>query len=210
LASTIEDKRAAVSIRVGLSSSLSSAALAILGAQAALTTFILDKREHLIWFFIWSIVAWVSLVFSIYIGGKGIAEEYKAGYQGKWQDKSKKGQFKLQTLSALFGVISVLFLTICGDSKPDKDTKDDAKHHQDIAALTAQLSILQNNVDKKLVLENEITELKSLVNLLEKRSEVDQVSIKLLHDEVLNLSNSISCIQTTSKNKLKSTKALHH
>lgn len=113
-----DDKRAAVGIQASLSNSLITAALAVLGAQAAIVTFVLDRRVNLTLFYLWAGIGTLALITSMLCGGKGIASAYKSGFSGSWRETSK-GQFQAQTWLALFGVVAVGISVFCGDAKPE-------------------------------------------------------------------------------------------
>lgn len=85
---TVEDKRAASNITATLSSYLITAALGVIAAEAAIVTFIFDKRQHLAWFFLLSVLGLASSVASIYFGGKGIFKLTKQGFDGDWVIKT--------------------------------------------------------------------------------------------------------------------------
>src|SRR5262249_28605564 len=114
-----EDMRTAVQIKVGLSSYLTSGALAVLGAEAVIVTFVLDKREHLLWFYVAGAAGFAMLVYSMVLGSKGIAEAYKDGFQGNWKLDSSKGQFNRQAICALLGVVFVFASVLAGTPKQD-------------------------------------------------------------------------------------------
>ena len=98
---TPDDERAAASIYTSLSSYVITASLGVIAAQAALATFVLDKRDHLLWFYIWMISGLVASVLSIVLGGRGIADIASDGFDGEWTLKPKGGDlFNYQAISA--------------------------------------------------------------------------------------------------------------
>ena len=121
---TDEDKRAAVNIETSLSSYLMTAALAVIGAEAAVLTFVLDKREKLGSFYFVSGLGFLLLVASIYHGGRGIMEVYKNGFAGKWGVQTSKRDFNRQAILSLLGVIlvfaSVVVAMCIATPKPQK------------------------------------------------------------------------------------------
>jgi hypothetical protein len=113
-----EDRRTASSLVTTLSSYLITAALAVLGAQAVLTTFVIDKREHLIWFYLVGGLGTVALVGSIALGGAGAYEIIAAGSRGDWKITTRGSKFNVQTWLALIGTILVIASAFLGDAKP--------------------------------------------------------------------------------------------
>jgi hypothetical protein len=133
-----EDKRAAVGIQVSLSNSLITAALAVLGAQAAIVTFVLDRRVGLTLFYVWAGTGTLCLIGSMLFGGKGIASAYKSGFSGTWSEKSKV-QFQSQTWLALIGVVAVGISVFCGDLKPEPSNPEIVGLSRRIETLETQL-----------------------------------------------------------------------
>jgi hypothetical protein len=111
------EKRAATGIAVNLSSYLITGSLAVLGAQAVVVTFTLDKKENLIAFGVVSFLAFVSLIGSIYFGGKGIDELTKSGYRGEWAITTRGGRFNSQAILTLVGVLLLGISTLLGSPK---------------------------------------------------------------------------------------------
>jgi len=158
-----EDQRTAVAMQVSLSNSLVTAALTVLGAQAVIVTFVLDKRTDLSVFYAVSSVGAVMLVSSMVVGGKGIAEAYKSGFAGTWRSASS-GQFQFQTILALVGVFAVGVSTFCGTAQPP-----------DSAILSTMLERLQKmelatTADRQSIarLEGEVRQLRTSVQKVER------------------------------------------
>jgi hypothetical protein len=116
---TDEDKRAAVNLKISLSSYVITAALGVIAAQAAITTFVLDKRELLTSFIAFSALGFGALIASIYFGGKGITDTYKSGFEGDWKVADPKRQFNLQAILALVGVGLAVVSIFLGTPKAD-------------------------------------------------------------------------------------------
>jgi hypothetical protein len=112
-----DDMRAAASLTTALSSYLITAALAVLGADAIVATFVIDKRQHLIAFFVVNAVGLVALVFSIIFGGRGIYEIVKSGYEGEWRIKTRHRDFNCQAILVLLGTILVVVSSLLGCPK---------------------------------------------------------------------------------------------
>ncbi len=112
-----EDARAAAGLVVSLSSYVVTAALAVLGAQAVVVTFILDKRTHLMPFYITTGLGGLALISSVIVGGWGIYEIAVAGAKGRWTVRTKGGKFNMQSVLALLGAILVVTSAFLGDPK---------------------------------------------------------------------------------------------
>jgi hypothetical protein len=115
---TIDDRRAASSLVTTLSSYVITAALAVLGAQAVLATFVIDRREHLTSFYVVGGFGTAALVGSIIIGGAGVYEIISAGARGDWRITTRGGKFNIQAWLALIGTILVIASAFLGDAKP--------------------------------------------------------------------------------------------
>ena len=113
-----EDRRAAASLTTALSSYLITATLAVLGAQAIVATFVLDNRQHLTGFYVVSFIGLAFLVSSIILGGRGIYEIVKSGYEGHWKIETKHRSFNYQAVFALLGAILVVASALLGCPKP--------------------------------------------------------------------------------------------
>lgn len=113
-----DDLRAASNLTTTLSGYLITAALAVLGGQAIVVTFVIDKRNQLEAFYAVSAVGTASLVCSIILGGAGIYEIVHAGARGEWKVSTKGGKFNLQAVLALLGAVLVVASAFLGHSKP--------------------------------------------------------------------------------------------
>jgi hypothetical protein len=153
---TVEDRRAAVEIKMSLSSYLISAALTVLGVQVALITFVLDKRESLLFFGVVSVAGALLLVASMFVGGKGITEAYKKGFAGNWQVTSTQGQFSLQAALALAGVFCVAWSAFLGRTQPDIKTSALEAEINNLKATVAGAAAERRSLsDRVLLLESE-------------------------------------------------------
>jgi hypothetical protein len=115
---TPDDRRAASSLVTTLSGYIMTAALAVLGAQAVLATFVIDRREHLTSFYVVGGFGAAALIGSIIVGGKGVGEMIGAGARGDWKIKTRGDKFNIQAYLALIGTILVIASAFLGDSKP--------------------------------------------------------------------------------------------
>jgi hypothetical protein len=113
----VESARAAAGMRVTLSTFVITAALGAIAAQATLTTFILDKRTNLAWYYVAAIFGLAFLVISIVFGAKGITDIYKDGYCGNWLKETGGGKLPAQAIFAVLGLFCVALSTFAGDTK---------------------------------------------------------------------------------------------
>ena len=113
-----EDRRSAANLAVTLSGLVVTAALAVLGAQAVVVTFVIDRRDDLLGFYAVSVCGMVALVASIVLGGRGIWEIVSGGFDGAWRVTTQHGKFNFQAILALVGAILVATSAFLGDPKP--------------------------------------------------------------------------------------------
>lgn len=118
MSATDEDRREASSLATTLSSYVITAALAVLGAQAVITTFVMDKREGLTWFYVISGLGAACLIGSVILGGRGIWEIVGNGFEGNWDINPRNQKFNVQALLALAGTIFVVASAFLGHPKP--------------------------------------------------------------------------------------------
>jgi len=140
-----EDQRTAIGLKIGLSSTLMAVSLAFIGAAAGIATFVLDKREHLFWFYVCFVGSLVLLTISGVLGGKGISVAYKSGFSGQWVCEDK-GIFNGQAVSLLLGIVLVCLTAFTGVPKPSTDLSEAAKFdslEKKIDSLQQQLTDLQ-------------------------------------------------------------------
>ena len=119
-----EDQRNAATIYASLSSYVMTASLGVIAAQAALATFVLDKRDHLVWFYVWMIAGLVSSVVSIVFGGRGIAAIASGGFGGAWSLKPNGDSFNRQAAFCLLGMALLLASLFAGHRKPENPSAD--------------------------------------------------------------------------------------
>jgi predicted NodU family carbamoyl transferase len=115
---SIEDHRQASSLATSLSTYVATATLALLGAQAVIATFVVDKRTHLLAFYVVSGFAAAALILSIIFGGLGAYELISAGRSGDWRISTRHRKFNVQSLLALIGALLVVLSAFLGDAKP--------------------------------------------------------------------------------------------
>jgi cell division protein FtsB len=155
-AGTAEDRKAAVSMWVTLSSQVITATLAILAVEGAFVTYVVDKRLPGAVFYALITLSALSLIFSILSGGVGISRLTVAGSHGRWELREGSSNFGMQSLACLVGV-SLFFLSIflfSGGTKEDAQAKE--------------VKVLQ---DKNLALESQVKDLSQQLNELRSKYE---------------------------------------
>jgi hypothetical protein len=115
---SIEYRRTASGLVTTLSGYVITAALAILGAQAVVATFVIDRRQHLTGFYVVSASGTALLIGSVLLGGAGMDEIVRAGANGNWKIRTRYGKFNWQALLALAGTVLVVVSAFLGDPKP--------------------------------------------------------------------------------------------
>jgi len=148
---TAEDERNAANIYASLSSYVITAALGVIAAQATLAVFVLDKRDHLFWFYLWMICGVGATVLSIIFGGRGVASIASSGFGGTWTLKPKGDLFNLQALLCLLGIVCLLFSLFSGSTKPENPS---SKNEIDLLNKSAQ------------TLQDQINDLRAQINSL--------------------------------------------
>lgn len=138
-----EDARAAATIITSLSSYVITASLAVLGAQAVITTFVLDKRTDLAMFYVVASLGAACLVASILVGGRGINEVATRGKRGSWETRTRHHAFDWQAWLTLIGLAFVAASLFFGTSKADATQQ---RGDNRVAVLQGQISSLQRRV----------------------------------------------------------------
>jgi hypothetical protein len=114
---TGEDARASAILRTTLSAYVITAALAGVAAQATITTFVIDKRDHLDAFYAVAGVGFVGLLASAVVGALGISEIYDEGATGVWSRDTGHGKLNAQGLLVLLGIVFVVASVFIGKTK---------------------------------------------------------------------------------------------
>jgi hypothetical protein len=161
MAGTIDDRRTAANITSSLSSYLITAALGVIAAQTVIVTFILDKREHLLWFYVISVMALVAAIESIYFGGKGIWQLTRRGYEGDWIIRPSGARFNTQAALVLASAFFVFLSVFCGSPKPEKPSVP-----PELAVQANQLRELQKNIGE---LETKVKTISTQLDTLKAR-----------------------------------------
>jgi hypothetical protein len=143
---TSDDRREAASLVASLSSSVTSASVALLGAGVIITTYVADKYEHLIAFYVLMAAAAFALVMSLLQGGEGIFEIAAKGFVGDWRIRTDKRRFNKQVSWMLGGIALLLIGTLIGLTAKRRDTAT-AQSTRAIEALTNAVSANQRQVE---------------------------------------------------------------
>lgn len=138
-----EDQRSAANIYASLSSYVITAALGVIAAQAALAVFVLDKREHLFWFYFWMIAGGAASVISVVLGGRGVAAIASSGFKGEWTLKPKGDYFNRQAGLCLLGVLCLLFSLFSGATKSETSGVENR-----IDQLSKSVQLLQDELNE--------------------------------------------------------------
>lgn len=117
---TEEDKRAAVSISLNLSTQIITAALALLAVEGAYAAYALGGRQVKSGFTLACIISAALVVVSIFIAGKGITAARNAGYSGSWDLEVGKSHFNWQAMLCLLALLAFgIALLLSGQSNED-------------------------------------------------------------------------------------------
>src|SRR5438105_15293131 len=145
---TPEDLRAAINIKASLASNLITVALAFIGAEGGIGVFVLDKREHLAWFYLAAAAAVVALALSVCFGGSGIAKAYRDGFEGKWELRDQ-GRFNVQSILCLLGAGLVVISAMLGSAKTEVQWVDvHLAANEELRELRDQVEKLTRNQEK--------------------------------------------------------------
>lgn len=115
-----DDQKDAVNIGITLSSQLITAALAMIAIIGTFGTFIIDKRDVNVGYYLIVGGAFICFVASIFYGGKGIDKARKDGFSGNWTLISTKSYFNIQALTCMLGVVLFAISVFCGKQKSDE------------------------------------------------------------------------------------------
>jgi hypothetical protein len=140
MSSDSESRRAGANITVNLSTQLMTGSLAILAIEGALVTFVLEKRDPGLFFYVAAALGFVLFVLSIYCGGQGVSVIQKRVYRDYYpQDPNdpaagtKSRWFQAQTLLLMFGLFALVGAVLSGGPASD-DTKGKAVTRYSITA----------------------------------------------------------------------------
>jgi hypothetical protein len=140
------EKRTAAALIVNLSSYLVTAALTMLAAQAVVFTFVVDKREHLGYFYLVAGIAMIAFTASTYVGGMGIYKLAWRGFDGKWARTTKPDYFNMQAGLLLLGVAGLVVSAVMGTPKQDRRGGEESAISSALARESARISNLERDL----------------------------------------------------------------
>lgn len=159
----MENKRFALDIGVTLSSQIINACLSMLAIIGATFIFVIDKRETSIIFYILISLGFLSFIYSIIIGGKGIDIIRKKSFTNVLELDSSKTYFNQQAIFCLLGLFLCLISLFFTD-KNVNENKDLKEINQNINELINLKKENSKNTDS---LFKEINSLKLRFDRLE-------------------------------------------
>jgi hypothetical protein len=165
----MENKKDAVNIGVTLSTQLISASLTMIAVLGAFATFIIDKREVGLLFYVLIGISFLAFIKSIFWGAKGIDKARKSGFDGKWNLDDTKKSFNWQALSCVMGLLFFILSIFIGKEKSDTQLDRLLKTENDICAIQLIDSLRQL----------EVKQLKEEIKLLNRQLEDIKVAIKM-------------------------------
>ena len=101
----MSNKKEAVNIGITLSTQLITASLTMIILIGTFSTFIVDKRDVGLFYYLLTFTAFILFILSLFYGGKGINQARRNGFNGRWQINDTKKYFNKQSSTALFGII---------------------------------------------------------------------------------------------------------
>jgi hypothetical protein len=141
-----EYKKEAVNIGVKLSTQLISASLTMIAVLGAFATFIIDKREVGLLFYILIGVSFLAFVGSIISGGNGIDKARKSGFGNNWNLDDTKKSFNWQAGLCGIGLLFFILSIFIGKEKADTQLDRLSKIEKDIYAIQVIDSLQQVEV----------------------------------------------------------------
>lgn len=95
----------AIKLSVKLSNQLTTMALALLSIEIAVATFVLSTYKAPNEYVMVTASAFVFLIASIILGGKGISRSGSEGFRGSWNFEAGRPYFNAQAFSGLIGLV---------------------------------------------------------------------------------------------------------
>lgn len=119
MSGTAEDRRAAATIATSLSGYVIAGALALIGAEAAIFVYLIDKKIIGAGLWIPLVLGLAVLLISCYLGARGTWKIYADGANGTW-NTTAGGLFGLQTVLAFIGILFLVWISISAIHAPEK------------------------------------------------------------------------------------------
>lgn len=113
------DQKDAVNIGVTLSTQIIASSLTMIVVNGAFATFIIDKRDIGLLYYVFIGGAFIAFIISIIFGGKGIDIARKSGFNGSWTLSETKKSFNWQAITAFTGLILFSISVFIGQEKSD-------------------------------------------------------------------------------------------
>jgi len=171
----MENKRFALDIGVTLSSQIINACLSMLAIIGAVFIFIIDKRETSFMFYSLISLGFISFIYSIIIGGKGINIIRKESFADQLELDSSKSYFNQQAIFCLFGIFTCL-MSLFFTGRIENENKELTNINKNIQELISLKNEQYNKTDSLVI---EIKILKEKFNVLElKQKEICRNKIK--------------------------------
>jgi glucan phosphoethanolaminetransferase (alkaline phosphatase superfamily) len=149
---TNDNERQGATLKVGISSYVGTATLALIAGAVALFTYI-QQHYRLSWiFYLFIMLALVALVASFIFGGRGANSTVKAVANGTWDGSTKTADFNRQAILTVIGLLFILVAAGLGLTSPYLVTEDPcvkfvstqlARPHPDIPQLRHDLAICE-------------------------------------------------------------------
>lgn len=119
-----EDERQAATLKVGISSYVGTATLALIAGVVAIYTYVRQYFEAPWAFSVVALVAVLLLVSSFVLGGKGADKTAERVGQGTWNHQTKTPEFEGQAILTLIGLIALIAAAMIGTLSPSKPASD--------------------------------------------------------------------------------------
>jgi len=146
---TADDVRAAANIQVTIANLVMTAGLAIIAAEAGITTFYLEHRNLQMWAEVLLIIAAILVIAGFILGGKALNNLSVKGYYGDWSIFRVADLFNAQAVVNLIAALLVVFAVSLGSS-PIIDTKEEARlrvMEQAISHADGQIQLLKRELN---------------------------------------------------------------
>lgn len=136
---------------MSLSSQLISGSFALLGVNAAVLGFIIDRKAlspPFVFALVFAFIAICFVVASAYQGGLGISEIARSGLLGQWQLDTQRGRFHRQKTFMLVGTIAMYLAVGMAVLAPEKASLDFSHLSDRITAVENRVDALERGVER--------------------------------------------------------------